>query len=240
MRRSPLLLTALVAALSLLLPLGATADPATTETVEQMFTHNPNTACAEKGGVLTYTATAGSNCGYIYGAPIGEVDGLLDESGQGRVFDNVRTYTTDGDFGAVVLDADRDVSGVVQVASRESACVSPWLVPVPAPDCVSHAGTGAGAGQIVVDLALSGTRADADEFAGAESLGTVRVEGVIAPGETEIQIPYAIDLPDTAGGVAYRQLSFSVDVRGVHWGTGYADASGATTVDIPSLTPVQP
>ncbi len=224
MRRFVHLLVAAMAAVSLL---AAGTTPAYEPTTENLFTHNPNAGCADRSGhVLIREQLAGSNCGYIYGAPIGQIE----EETESGVFENAREYTTtEGEL--FRLDGSRDIEGVVVVASRESFCASPAPVP-----CVPHGGQGSGLGEIVVDLKVTGVLAG-DQFA-FRTLGTTTVSGVVLPGQTKIELPYTIAIPSDFDGAEFGSLTFSVDVKGWHVNSGYANASGATTVNVPTLTEV--
>lgn len=222
-----------------LVPTAVSATPTETPTVENLFTHNPNTSCAEDAGLaLVYTPAEGSNCGYIYGAPIGEIDRTSDLG----VFGNEKVFTST-DTGVLTLDASRQVDGVVRVAARESFCasvvdstvngVAPGTVP-----CVPHAGIGGGVGEIIVDLRLTGTDPTVS-WGGDIALGSVQVSGTIIPGQTHIDLAYSFDLPASADRVEVSSLTLGVDTHGWHIGTGYANASGATTLNVPTITLVE-
>lgn len=132
----------------------------------------------------------------------------------------------------MLLDSSRTVEGVVTVTSRESFCASP----TPAP-CVGHDGVGSGVGQVLVDLTFGALEADAGQWASAETLATVQVEGTVLPGDTHVEIPYSITLPDSVDGVVYQLLEFTTDVHGWHVNSGYASTDGSTTVNVPTLSP---
>ena len=200
------------------------------QTTEHLYIHNAATGCADESlQFLVYTKpTTGSNCGYIYGAPANEVE----HQTQQGVFGG-REYGTEEGFN-ITLDASRNLTGTIRVSSRTSVCVSP-AAPAPAPPVpCQETGQGTGVGEVIVDLVATAETAAFD----AISLGSASVKTTVTPGTTNYDLPFSIDIPDALNQSSLGLVKLSVNPRGVHVHSGYADASGISFVDVPSLTPV--
>src|SRR5687767_9607782 len=92
-----------------------------TQTTEHLYFHNAATGCSDyTQQFLVYEKpTTGSNCGFIYGLPMNEVEHHTNQGLFGP-----REYMTSEGFD-VVLDASRDLTGTIVVSSRTSVCPSP-------------------------------------------------------------------------------------------------------------------
>ena len=198
------------------------------QTTEHLYIHNAAPACADESQqFLVYEKpTTGSNCGYIYGLPLNEVD---HHANQGLF--GAREYGTQEGFG-ITLDATRDLTGKIVVSSRTSVCPSPAPPPVPC----AETGQGTGAGEIIVDLVATGETADFTSV----PLGSASVKTTVTPGTVNYDLPFTINLPDSVNQSALSVVKLSVNARGVHIHSGYANASGLSFIDVPSLTPVEP
>ena len=197
------------------------------QTTEHLYIHNASTACADESlQFLVYEKpTTGSNCGYIYGAPANEIE---HNTNQGLF--TAREYATQEGFG-IVLDAARDLTGKVVVSSRTSMCASPAPPPVPC----AETGQGTGVGEVIADLVATGETADFNTV----QLGSASVTTLVTPGTASYELPFTINLPDSVDQSALSVIKVSVFVRGKHVHSGYANASGLSFVDVPSLTPVE-
>ena len=203
----------------------ATSHPAEfTETTEHLYVHNGATDCSDQTKqVLTYAEpTTGSNCGFIYGLPLNEVE---HQTGEGLFLP--RKYNTQKPF-EITVDATRDLTGTILVSSRTSVCPSPAPPPVPC----AETGVGTGVGEVVVDLVATAKGPD-----GFVTLGSTSVSTLVTPGTTDYEVPFAIDLPDSVDRSVLTLVSLSIHPRGVHVHSGYVDASGRSFLDVPSLTP---
>lgn len=211
--------------LAVLLTMGAAPPEGFTETTEHLYIHNAATDCTDRSKQsLTYDEpTTGSNCGFIYGLPLNEVE---HHTGEGLFLP--RRYDTQKPF-EVVLDASRDLSGTILVSSRTSVCPSPAPPPVPC----AETGTGTGVGEVVLDLV-----ATARDASGPVSLGAVEVSTIVTPGTAEYEVAFSIDLPDSVDRRVLTLVSLSIHPRGVHVHSGYVNASGLSSLDVPSLTPI--
>lgn len=221
-RHVPLLAVALAA----LVPAPALGEDLV-ETTEHLYVHNAAEGCSDRSlQFLVYDEpTSGVNCGYIYGLPLNEVE----HQTSAGVFPP-REYSTQSGFG-INLDASRDLTGTVVVASRTSVCPSPAPPPVP---CV-ETGAGTGAGEVVVDVVATG-RVGAFTTV---SLGSAEVSTLVTPGTTTFEIPFTIDLPDSVDRRVLNGVTLSIHARGIHVHSGYVNASGSSFIDVPSLTPVE-
>lgn len=195
-----------------------------TETTEHLYIHNGAADCTDRSKqVLTYAEpTGGSNCGFIYGLPLNEVE---HQTGEGLFLP--RKYSTQKPF-EITLDASRDLSGTIVVSSRTAVCPSPAPPPVPC----AETGQGTGVGEVVVDLV-----ATAGGPAGSVTLGAVEVSQLVTPGTTHYEVPFSIELPDSVDRTVLTSVTLSIHPRGVHVHTGYVNASGLSFLDVPSLTP---
>ena len=208
------------------------------QTTEHLYIHNGAVSCADDSQLfLVYEKPAtGSNCGYIYGAPLNEAD----HHGALGVFVG-REYTTPEEGFGIVLDASRDLTGKVVVSSRTSVCVSPAppQPPEPAPTlppACHETNQGTGAGQVIVDIVASGETSNFDSI----SLGSAQVSTNVVPGTVNYELPFTINLPDDVDRSELANVKLYVNPRGVHIHSGYVDASGRSFIDVPSLTPIEP
>jgi hypothetical protein len=229
MRRFSFLRALAVLAALTLVPLPALGDEIA-ESTERLYLHNAAEGCADTSQqfLVDEKPTAGSNCGFIYGLPLNEVE---HHTNQGLFLP--REYATHEGF-QVVLDATRNLSGKVVVSSRTSVCVAP-ATPSPAPplDC-AETGQGTGAGEVVVDLVATADLADSSSV----SLGSTQVKQTVTPGTVSYEIPFLINLPDTVDRATLSAVRLSVHPRGTHVHSGYVNASGLSLLDLPSLIPV--
>ena len=221
------LLSLPVLGLAMILTLGTTHAEGFTETTEHLYVHNASDGCADRNEqYLVYDEpTSGSNCGFIYGLPLNEVEY---HTGEGLF--PPREYTTQAPF-EIILDANRDLSGTIVVSSRTSVCPSPAPPPVP---CV-ETGMGTGVGEVVIDLVATATVGSS----GFVSLGSAEVSTDVMPGTAVYEVPFTIDLPDTLDRAVLTRVSLSINPRGVHVHSGYVNASGLSFLDVPSLTPIE-
>lgn len=109
------------------------------------------------------------------------------------------------------LDASRPVNGVVTLTSFQQPAY-------------------AGAGQTIVDVALSGTSGGANV-----DLGSTTVEYVAIPGQPPTSTPWTITLPQTADNKVFTAFSMSLTVRGLHITHGYVRPN-ATHLTLPTHT----
>lgn len=156
------------------------------------------------------SAEAGSSdvgCGYIYGLPLNTVWQL-----SGGSYSNAFP-TLDGNGVPVILDASREVTGVVAVRQGHVE------------------GNRIGAGQILVEVALRGRSAGGQEV----ELGTTTEERLADVTSEFEDVEYAFSLPADVDRVQFTSFELEVSIRGIHAMHGYAHYRGKSFVTLPTL-----
>ena len=206
------LLPRLLAVLSLVLCLGVVAaaaeEPAAPAT--RLYVRNDSTTCPGFPFLSRTAGTADSNCGYIHGAPLGEV---YKAAGQTT---NKKVYTTLPEEGTYALDASRDIAGQITIRNSRPDAAVPARI---------------GVGEVIVDLVLTGEAADGSIV----SLGTTSVKGTAMPNTENLVLPFTFDLDPALGQPTLKGLSLQTDVRGVHLYSGYTGANDRSWFDVPTV-----
>lgn len=212
-RRPVRQLLGVVAVLVLVLGVGmvGAAEPELVADDLQLFQRNEarGDAPCGPGALLNLGLEAGSGeagCGFIGGAPFGEI---FAATGDTETFlDTFSTKTSE--VAPFTLDASRAVTGQIAITP-----------------------SGAGAGQITVDLRLTALAAVGNA---RTTLGEVTVEDIVVSIGTEI-LEYEFDLPDVVEGQSFRGATLEVYVRGIHANHGYNELNGASFLTLPVLVP---
>jgi hypothetical protein len=208
MRRSTLGLVSGLALLVLAVPsTGAFADEQFTQEDRTFYLRGTGCGATEAFYLSTEFGTDDyDGCGIIGGLPVQEVIHQVDGPTP-SVFaaeDGVPLY----------IDGTKDVTGTIRAES--------WFgSPVP------------GVGQVIVDVALEGTKTN-NQFL---PLGSDSVE-VLNSGAVGTQVNFTIDIPATADKVKLKELTFMVEVHGVNWNSGNLGLSGDSRFTLPVLIPV--
>jgi hypothetical protein len=208
------MLSRLLAVLALVLSLGVVAasaeEPASPAT--RLFVRNDSTTCPGFPFLSQTAGTADSNCGYIHGAPLGEVYKTAGEQ------TNKKTYTTLPEEGTYALDASRDIAGQITIRNSRTDAAVPVRT---------------GVGEVIVDLVLTGEAADGSLVA----LGTQSVKGTAMPNTDNVVLPFTFDLDPALGQPTLKGLSLQTDVHGLHLYSGYVGANDQSWFDVP-IVPV--
>lgn len=128
------------------------------------------------------------------------------------VFDSTKVFTAREGV-PFVLDADRgDAEGVIRIL---------------------HAQGLTGAGTLTINVKLMATDPE-DPFVPV-TLGTTTLSGLVS-GTGGQNFPFTMPLDDGLDGRTFSELSLSVEVRGVHAGSGYLSVSnGDSRFSLPTL-----
>ncbi len=186
-------------------PAGATHEFTYTPTNTKFFMRNEATACPGDPFLSLEAGTADAGCGFVGGAPIGE----LASNGVTTLGTGVRTYTS-RDGVPVYLDALRNATGNVRVVG--GAQTNRMAV-----------------GQIRVDVTVR-----AKNQAGAEIvLGTHSAEQIVNPtNSAQTDFPFTLDIADSFDKVRLNEITVEVNIRGLHVLTGYHRLNDASWVDL--------
>ena len=165
--------------------------------------------CGEAGrlSIVAGTDDGAHGCSWT-GLPFDEV--FYDVYGE--VLDALDYSTEDGM--PLVLDARRDVSGVISSVS------------------IGPAGR---VGEVVVDVVLSGTRAGANGRPQTVELGvgTFSAQAVITSKTT--RVPFTLDVPDEQSGVTFSSLQLTANIRGKNVNASGQSLNGTSYLDVPAL-----
>ena len=204
--RSLLRLTAAVLAVLLLGAVAVAAEDAAP--VTRLYLRNDATTCPGNTFLSKVAGTADVNCGYIHGAPFGEVYGATGDT-QG-----LRDYRTLDEEGAYTLDASRDIPGQITIRNGRPDANVPARI---------------GVGEVVVDLTLTGEKADGSQVA----LGTKTIKGNATPGVDSFAIPFTFDLDPALGQPVLSSVTLRTNVHGTHAYSGYTGANNTSYFDVP-------
>lgn len=174
------------------------------ETTQTWYLRNAGSGCGADASFHLATQAGGAE------PNCGYIGGF--SFGETPLIDSTKEFpTTDGV--PVLLNADaEDAEGVIRIR---------------------HSNGLAGAGQVVINIELTGTTAD-NPFTPV-TLGSTSVDGLVTTTGGQ-DFPFALDLDDAHDGERFNQLSLSVEVRGLHVLTGYVSAShGESQVTVPIL-----
>ncbi len=193
-----------------LLALGVVAvGAADAAPADRFFLRNDAGVCSGRPFLSRLIATGEPACGYVQGAPLGEVYHTTgDPSGP-------KDYPAEDGL-PVTVDTDRDATGQIVIGPRTN------------PD-----GQRRGVGQIVVELTLTGTKAGE-----TVALGATKVETIAVPTDGSKTLPFTIDLQPSLGDVTLDGLNLRVNVRGVHALHGFTRLNGESFLDLPVVPPV--
>lgn len=147
-------------------------------------------------------------CGIIGGLPAAEVFRLLEAP-------LTKSFTA-RDGVPAALDASKNVTGTIRAES--------WFgnsVP--------------GAGQVVVEVALRGTKAQGLPV----DIGSDSVDA-LNTGSGGIQVDFILDVPDALQGVELTELTLDVEIHGANWNSGNLGLEGDSKFTLPVLEPVVP
>lgn len=187
----------------------AAAPPGMTTSQTDLFLRMDGTGCTD---TVTYLSTvAGQNepgCGYVGGAPIGELYHA------GVAASTVKNFSTNSSGVPLVLDATRNITGVNRIVA-------------------SSAANRTAAGQVRVDVTATGKLVGGS----TTSLGSHTVTITWDPTKGEVDIPFTIDVPDTLDARTLSSLSLDVDIRGLHVLTGYHRLNGQSKLTVPTYVP---
>ena len=205
--RSARALTAAALAGALLVASQAAAAPVDGET--QFFLRQ--SACGAGNQSLSTTAGVGeTQCGPQGGIPLNEV---LHETGV--VDKTVYTYSTsNGDGVPLVLDADRDIAGVVAAGE--------------------FIGGIGGVGESVVEITVSGTRL-VNGRPRAETLGAVTSTQQVAPTSRRTLHEFALDVDQKFDEVTFTSFTISVAWRGKAYNRGQQGHNGSSWFTVPTV-----
>lgn len=207
-----LLLTAALLLVGLSAQAGAsTLVPASTKLHQRQL----GTDCgAASNTALSLTAGGSSElgCGFIGGGPFGEAFHTAGE-------DFGKTYSTQGEVAKQILDASRNVTGVVRVV----------------PYVALNSTQGSGAGNITVDVTLTVERANGQTDVIGSSSKTV----LTTPNASHQNITYDLDIPDALDKVTVTDLHLHVNIRGIHAAHGFNELRGNSNFVLPTFV-VQP
>lgn len=204
----------LSAALAVALAGGFLASTASAETVEdstEFFLRMEGCgATAEPGRLSTESGTdSADGCGVIGGLPVNE---LFHQAG----VDFPDSYTTENGV-PLTVDAAQDADGVIAVQS--------WT------------GLVGGVGEVVVDVTLDGIDKATNKFV---ILGSASATVLATPGlNTQVDVPFSIDIPDTAQAKELKSLTLTVNTRGANLNASAYKFEGASKITIPTLTTVE-
>lgn len=211
------LLPRLFAVLALVLSLGVVAasaeEPAAPAT--RLFVRNDAGSCPGFPFLSQTAGTADANCGYIHGAPLGEVYKTA------GMTNNKKAYTTLTEEGTYALDASRDIAGQITIRNSKSDAAVPVRT---------------GVGEVIVDMVLTGQAADGSSVA----LGTQSVKGTALPNTNSLVLPFAIDLDPALGQPTLNGITLELDVRGKHLYSGYTGANDQSWFDVPTVPVAEP
>lgn len=186
-------------------PAGADHEFTYTPTNTKFFMRNEGTACPGSPFLSTTPGTADPGCGFVGGAPIGE----LASNGVTTLGTGVRTYTsTDGV--PVYLDALRNATGNVRVVA--TATTNRMAV-----------------GQVRVEVTVSARK----QGGGEVILGTHTAEQIVNPtNSSQTDFPFTLNIDDTLDKVRLDEITVRVNIRGWHILTGYHRLNDASWVDL--------
>jgi hypothetical protein len=205
----------LAAAIAVVLSLGAVAAVAEGAPVTRLYVRNDSTTCPGFPFLSQTPGTEDANCGYIHGAPLGEV---YKTEGSAT---NRKAYTTLPEEGTYALDAARDIAGQITIRNGR-----------PDPNVPQRIGVG----EVIVDLVLTGEAADGSTVA----LGSTQVKGTATPGANSMALPFTFDLDPALGQPALNGLTLETDVRGLHLYSGYTGANDTSWFDVPVIPAPEP
>ena len=148
-------------------------------------------------------------CGYVGGLPFGEVFAQLGT-------DTAKLYPTDEPL-ALLLDGMRDVTGQITVTPYAGA---------------GDAGTGVG--EIVVEVSAS-AYTTANKLV---DLGSASISTTATPVASRQVVPFTLPIADELDGTEIKELTLSVNIRGVHVAHGFNELNGESFVKVPFREPV--
>ncbi len=208
MRTRAVHLVAVIAALLTVTGSAALADPVFVPETTRLYMRNSGTSCPGTPYLAIEAGTGEPGCGYIGGAPFGE----LYRTGVENFGNAIRTYASDESVPALTLDAIRNVKGVNRVVA--TATTNRMAL-----------------GQIRVDVTVTGTDANNAQVA----LGSHSSETIVNPtNSAEVDFPFEIDVSDDLDQVELRTVTVAVEIRGWHVLTGYHRLSGQSWMDLPT------